>query len=139
MNLHGDEMDNVELDPEKERRLDPGSRTRKVNTKDREGVEAEEIYQARRSLGGHLARVSTVINQVKTSIVETREREEVREVEKNLEHAWARYSDMYQSYILKDLPVEEFERVEQCYSKIYDDYSRCVKAAEDYLRFTLKS
>ena len=137
MNLHGDEMDNVELDPEKERSLGPGSRTRKVNTKDREGVEAEEIYQARRSLGGHLARVSTVINQVKTSIVETREREEVREVEKNLEHAWARYSDMYQSYILKNLPVEEFERVEQCYSKIYDDYSRCVKAAEDYLRPSL--
>lgn len=81
-----------------------------------------------------MARVSTVINQLKTSIVETREREEVREVEKNLEHAWARYSDMYQSYILKNLPVEEFERVEQCYSKIYDDYSRCMKAAEDYLR-----
>ena len=33
-----------------------------------------------------MARVSTVINQVKTSIVETREREEVREAEKNLEY-----------------------------------------------------
>ena len=41
---------------------------------------------------------------------------------------------MYQSYILKDLPVEEFERVEQRYSKIYDDYTRCAKAVEDYLR-----
>ena len=86
MNLHGNEMDNVDLDPGKEKSLNPGSRTRKVNTKDREGAEAEEIYQARRSLGGHLARVSTVINQVKTSIVETREREEVREAEKNLEY-----------------------------------------------------
>ena len=137
MNLHGDEMDNVELDPEKEKILTRGLRRRKVNTKDREGAEAEEIYQARRSLGGQLARVSTVINQVKTSIIETREREEVREAEKNLEYAWARYSDKYQSYILKNLPVEEFERVEQCYSKIYDDYSRCVKVAEDYLRPSL--
>ena len=58
MDLHGDEMDNVELDPEKERRLDPGSQMRQVNTKDWEGVEAEEIYQARHSLGSHLARVS---------------------------------------------------------------------------------
>ena len=129
-NLHGDEMDNVELDPEKERSLNRGLRARKVNTKDRESVEAEEIYQARRSLGGYLARVSTVINQVKTSIAEARECEEVREVVKNLEHAWARYSDMYQSYIHKDLPVEEFERVEQRYSKIYDDYSRCVRTGE---------
>ena len=32
------------------------------------------------------------------------------------------------------MPVEEFERVEQRYSKIYDDYSRCVKTVEDYLR-----
>ena len=31
------------------------------------------------------------------------------------------------------MPVQEFERVEQCYSKIYDDYSQCVKAAEDHL------
>ena len=130
-NLHGDEMDNVEMDPEKERILNRGLRTRKVNTKDRESVEAEEIYQARRSLGGYLARVSTVINQVKTSISEARECEEVV---KNLEHAWARYSDIYQSYILKNLPVEEFKRVEQRYSKIYDDYSRCVKTVEDYLR-----
>ena len=38
-NLHGDEMDNVELDPEKERSLHRG--LRKVNTKDRESVEAE--------------------------------------------------------------------------------------------------
>ena len=81
-----------------------------------------------------MARVSTVINQVKTSIAEACECEEVREVVKNLEHAWARYSDMYQSYILTNLPVEEFERVEQRYSKIYDDYSRCVKTVEDYLR-----
>ena len=33
--------------------------------------------------------------------------------------------------------MEEFERVEQCYSKIYDDYSRCVKEADDYLRPSL--
>ena len=124
----------LELDPEKERTLSRGLRKRKVNTKDRESVEAEEIYQARRSLGSYLARVSTVINQVKTSITEARECEEVREVVKNLEHAWARYRDTYQSYILKNLPVEEFERVEQRYSKIYDDYSRCVKTVEDYLR-----
>ena len=81
-----------------------------------------------------MARVSAVVNQVKTSITEARESEEVREVVKNLECAWARYSDMYQSFILKDLPLEEFERVEQHDSKIYDDYSRCVKAVEDYLR-----
>ena len=97
-------------------------------------MEAEEIYQARCSLGGYLARVSKVINQVKTSITEACECEEVREVVKNFEHARARYGDMYQSYILEDLPVEEFERVEQRYSKIYDDYSRCVKAVKDYLR-----
>ena len=47
--------------------------------KDREDVAAEEMYKARRSLGGYLARVSTVINQVKTSIAEERECEEVRE------------------------------------------------------------
>ena len=113
--------------------LNRGLRARKVNTTDRESVEAEEIYQARRSLGGYLARVRTIINQVKTSIAEARKCEEVREVVRNLKHAWERYSDMYQSYILKDLPVEEFERVEQRYSKIYDDYSRCVKTVEDYL------
>ena len=129
-----DEMGNVELGPEKERIATGGLRTRRVNTKDRESIEAEEIYQARRSLGGYLARVSTVINQVKTSIADARECEEVREVVKSLEHAWARFSDMYQSYILKSLPVEEFECVEQCYSNIYDDYSRCVKTVEDYLR-----
>ena len=94
-NLHGDEMDNVELDPEKERIESRGLRTRKVNTKDRESMEAEEIYQVRRSLGGYLARVSTVINQVKTSIADAREFEEVREVVKNFEHAWARFSDIY--------------------------------------------
>ena len=37
---------------------------------DREDVAAEEMYQARRSLEGYLARVSTVINQFKTSIAE---------------------------------------------------------------------
>ena len=67
-NLHGDETDYVELDPEKEITLNRGLRTRKVNTKDRESVEAEEIYQARRSLGGFLARVSKVINQVKATV-----------------------------------------------------------------------
>ena len=40
---------------------------------DREDVAAEEMYQARRSLGGYLARVRTVINQFKTSIAEARE------------------------------------------------------------------
>ena len=133
-NLNGHEMDNVELDPEKERSLNCGLRARKVNSKDQDSVEAEEVYQARCLLGSYLARVSTVINQVKTSITEARESEEVHEVVKNLECAWARYRDMYQSYILKDLPVEEFECVEQRDSKIYDDYSRCVKAVEDYLR-----
>ena len=128
------EMENVELESEDERILSRGFRTRNVNTKDRESLEAEDIYKARRSLGGHLARVSTVINQVRTSIADARECQEVREVVKNLEHAWARFSDLYQSYILKNLPVEEFERVEQRYSKIYDDYSGCVKAVEDYLR-----
>ena len=133
MNVHGVEIENAELDPKKERSLDPVGRTRRVNMQDREDVHAEEMCQARRSLGGYLARVSTVINQVKIGIAEARECEEVREVGKNLEQAWARYSDTYQSYILKNLPVEEFERVEQRYSKIYDDYSRCVKTVEDYL------
>ena len=133
-NLHGDEMENVELESENERILSRGLRTRKVNTKDRESLEAEEIYQARRSLGGYMARVSTVINQVKTTIADARECQEVREVVKTLKHAWARFSDMHQSYILRNLPVEEFERFEQRYSKIYDDYSGCVKTAEDYLR-----
>ena len=55
---------------------------------DREDVAAEEMYQARRSLGGYLARVSTVINQFKTSIAEAREYEEVREAVRNLEHPW---------------------------------------------------
>ena len=55
----------MELDPEKERALKRGLRTKKVNTKDRESLGAEEIYQGRRSLGGYLARVSTVINQFK--------------------------------------------------------------------------
>ena len=32
------------------------------------------------------------------------------------------------------MSVEEFERVKRRYSKIYDDYSRCVKTVEDYLR-----
>ena len=64
--------------------MDPAVRTTKVNTKDREDVEAENIYQARCSLGGYLALVSTVINQVKSSIAEAREGEEVREAVKNL-------------------------------------------------------
>ena len=87
-----------------------------------------------RSFGDYLARVSTVINQVKISIAEARECEEVLETGKNLEQAWARYSDTHETYILKNLSVEEFERVKRRYSKIYDDYSRCVKTVEDYLR-----
>ena len=134
MNVHSGEIENAELDLGKERSLDPVGRTRRINIQDREDVEAEETYQARRSLGGYLARVSTVINQVKISIAEARECEEVREFGKNLEQAWARYSDMYQTYILKNVPVEEFERVVQRYRKIYDDYSRCLKTVEDYLR-----
>ena len=118
----------------KERSLDPVGRTRRINMQDREDVEAEETYQARRSFGGYLARVSTVINQVKNSIAEACECEEVREGRKNLEQAWARYSDTYQTCILKNLSVEEFERVKQRYSKIYDGYSRSVKTVEDYLR-----
>ena len=43
---------------------------------DREDFEAEEMSQARRSPGGYLARVSTVINQVKIGIAEARECEE---------------------------------------------------------------
>ena len=109
MNVHGGEIDDVKLDPEKERSSDP-VRTRRVNMIDREDVAAEEMYQARRSLGGYLARVSTVINQFKTSIAEARECEEVREAVRNLEHPWARYSDVYQCYILKNLSVEEFAR-----------------------------
>ena len=134
MNVHGGEIEDAELDPEKERSLDPVGRTRRVNMQDREDFEAEEMSQARRSPGGYLTRVSTVINQVKIGIAEARECEESCEVKKNLEQAWARYSDTYQSYILKNLPVEEFERVEQRYSKIYDDYSPCVKTVEDYSR-----
>ena len=68
MNVHGGEIEDAELDPEKERSLDPVGRTRRVNTQDREDFEAEEMSQARRSLGGYLARVSTVINQVKIGI-----------------------------------------------------------------------
>ena len=83
---------------------------------DREDVEAGEMYQARGLLGAYLARVSTVINQVKISIAEARECEEVREFGKNFQQAWARYSDTYQSYILENLPVEEIECVEQRYS-----------------------
>ena len=78
-NLHGDENVDMELcsqvipgdsnaqDAEKAEDLNPVARMRKVNTKDREDVEAEDIYHARRSLGGYLARVSTVMNQVKVS------------------------------------------------------------------------
>jgi len=132
MNVHSGEIENAELDPEKERSLDPVGRTRRINMQDREDVEAEETYQARRS--DYLARVSTVINQVKISIAEARECEEFREARKNLEQAWARCSDTYQTYILKNLSVEEFERVKRRYSKIYNDYSRCVKTVEDYLR-----
>ena len=40
-NLRGDQIDNVELDPGKERTLNPGLGTRNVNTKDQESVEAE--------------------------------------------------------------------------------------------------
>ena len=134
MNVHGGEIEDAELDPEKERSLNPVGRTRRVNMQDREDFEAEEMSQARRSPGGYLARVSTVINQVKIGIAEARECEESYKVKKNLEQAWARYSDTYQSYILKNLPVEEFERVEQRYSKIYDDYSPCVKTVDDYSR-----
>ena len=55
---------------ENEEDLNPVVRMRKVNTKDHEDNEAEDIYHTRRLLGGYLARVSTVINQVKISIVE---------------------------------------------------------------------
>ncbi|PFX27060.1 hypothetical protein AWC38_SpisGene8268 [Stylophora pistillata] len=55
MNVHGGEIDDVELDPEKETSADP-VRARRVNMKDREDVAAEELYQARRSVGGYLAR-----------------------------------------------------------------------------------
>ena len=134
MNVHSGKIENAELDPEKERSLDPVDRTRRINMQDREDVEAEETYQARRSFGYYLARVSTVINQVKISIAEARECEEVREVGKNLQQAWARHSDTYETYILKNLPVEEFEHVGQRYSKFYDDYSRCVKTVEDFSR-----
>ena len=48
------------------------------------------------------------------SIAESRECEEVRVAVKNLEHAWARYGEAYQRYVLKNLSVQEFERVEQC-------------------------
>ena len=58
MNLHGDEMDNVELVPEKETSLNPHLRTRKVNAKDRESDEGEEIYQARCSLEKYDLKVS---------------------------------------------------------------------------------
>lgn len=68
MNVHGGEIDDVELDPEKETSADP-VRTRRVDMKDQEDVAAEELYQARRSVGGYLARVSTVINQVKTALL----------------------------------------------------------------------
>lgn len=149
-NLHGNENLDMELcsqwipgdssaqEAEKAEDLNRVVRTRKVNTKDREDVEAEDIYHARRSLGGYLARVSTVITQVRISIAESRECEEVRVAVKNLELAWDRYCEVYRNYVLKNLPVREFERVEQCYSKIYDDYSQCVKAAEDHLQPKLR-
>ena len=68
--LHGDENVDMELcsqlipgesnaqEAEKEEELNPVARMRKVNTKDREDIEIEDIYHARRSLGGYLARVS---------------------------------------------------------------------------------
>ena len=115
--IPGESCSNAQ-EAEKEEDLNPVVRMRKVNTKDREDIEAEDIYHARRSLGGYLARVSTVINQVKISIAESRECEEVRVVVKNLEHAWDRYGEAYQRYVLKNVPVHEFERVEQCYSEI---------------------
>ena len=71
-----------------------------------------KVRKLKSEKGVHL-KASTAINQVKTSNAEARECEEVREVVKNLEHALARYSGIYQSYILKNLPVGEFERVEQ--------------------------
>ena len=43
-NLHGDEMENVELESENERILSRGLRTRKINTKDR------EIWKLRKSI-----------------------------------------------------------------------------------------
>ena len=55
MNVHGGEIEDAELDPEKERSLNPVGRTRRVNMQDREDFEAEEMSQARRSPGGYLA------------------------------------------------------------------------------------
>ncbi|PFX21318.1 hypothetical protein AWC38_SpisGene14197 [Stylophora pistillata] len=55
MNVHGGEIDDVELDLKKERTSDP-VRTRRVNTNDREDVTVEVMYQARRILRGYLAR-----------------------------------------------------------------------------------
>lgn len=105
-----------------------------VNTKDHGDVEVEDIYHVRRSLEGYLVCVSTVMNQVKIGIAESRECEEVRVAVKNLEHAWDRYCKVYKNCVLKNLPVQEFERVEQCYSKIYDNYSQFVNAAKDHFR-----
>ena len=51
-----------------EENLPAVGRTRKPNSKDREEVEAEDNYQAKRSLGGYLSHVSTCINQVKTTV-----------------------------------------------------------------------
>ena len=77
---------------EKEEDLNPVVRMRKMKTKDREDIEAQDIYHARRSLGGYLVRVSTVIKQVKISIA-SRECEEVPVAVKNLKHAWACYGE----------------------------------------------
>ena len=95
-----------------EENLPAVGRTRKPNSKDREEVEAEDNYQAKRSLGGYLSHVSTCINQVKTCLSELGEPDEIREAVKSLELAWTGYNDMYQCYIQRNVSVNEFERVE---------------------------
>ena len=60
--------------------------------------------------------------------MELREPDDIREAVKSLKRAWTRYNDMHQCYIQRN----------DNYGKIYEDYSRRVKAVDDQLPLLMR-
>ena len=85
------------------------------------------------SLAGFLGHVSASTKNVKSCIESCNDSKNVEIALKDLESAWNKYDNCYQSYLVTDLSKEEIDRVTLKYTETHHEYSDCKKAVNDRL------
>ena len=99
--------------------------------------ESDGLEQHKNSLAGFLGRVSTMLKGAKSCLVDPKHNE-LETALKGLNSAWEKYDNCYSAYVMKNLPGEEVNRVDNKYTETQAEWRGCVKAINECL-FSLKN